>query len=1101
MRILIGLGLVFCLPVLAVYKSATVPTIGQATGAIYAISAGVTPDTTSWNLMTRIHTPTAWAAEVAQRPINVGGYKIRFDGSGATMNIFFEFVDSTASNCNSSPIVVGAGIDISFLIVRDIAGLAIHTKVVNTQTAATIGTCDEVISTPATGNAIRAQGIVLPEFNGIGSDVNVAYIRWCSGAVAIATPIPAAIAGTCDLGDWKFENNGNDDSGHAQAITGIATYITTPTYAPSVDAGTRQTFNRTTGTGTLSGSCIPLDGSTTVTYAWTYNGTGLDGVTQTPAITSPAAASTGVTGLTLFGSANFKLTCTDSSAVASNAVVHDGVVTFNASTKVVGLAADGRTAAQITIVGGTLSAMGQNSWPFADTAVLTELAQQRVWLADTSVYGPWWRTFATGTVAFTGASTTVTGTTTAFNALFCDGLPGPFVIDTSNRTLVISVDGGAGQTVTFTTGTRTVAQLLTDITAQTTGLTTSTVNGGIRLTSNTTGTGSSIGFGSAGTANTILRLPYATFSGSIGVSGYAPTYLPDSQMQAPYLAWRYTGTDGATRYTMLKVKQCNSNTSLNLVYPDGGTTTFTYPSSPAAPWPANPSGLSFRRVDYDVSGFSAYADNSAAGPYYDSVEFGKRVYWQSGFDDAWDYANTWATYWREYPGLDGFFNILDTNHGAAISPGPVRSLAAEGMILHEQDGHSELLPGLRGVWAYVHNLLLVAASTSPITLGRVYDMRENAYEQAYLADCALIESGASLDSCRADLVTALDSIWTPLRDGTLQGWRQFYADTGAAYSSITTLSGQGTVSATAGNPTLTGTGTAWDASIAGRPIWLFSSTATALPASNASGDAAQYFVTAVNVGAQTLTLSSNYGGTTAGGKGFVTGINSRLAAWGFQPFMQGLLAKAFFLSKAASTAAGDTARATTYGNYGHDAIQLVATQTRTPDRGGLYYGFGYPGCSGSMTSASTLPIALCYGADGSFNFGTGAPYYGFAVYTAPQLRFQSLDVMQAICMDYQATLSAATRILGDALMSEMFSKPGSGGPTDDANYLSDFALPTGFWVSGSFGATSTGSKPANQLNGFTGAASCWSASRTTYTDPTRITNIGKTRATGKTVLR
>ena len=70
----------------------------------------------------------------------------------------------------------------------------------------------------------------------------VAFLRWFSGVVPIGTPIPVnGVVG--NLGDWEFEGNLLDSSGHGLNFSGGAvSYSATPVYPPACNAGTQQTF-------------------------------------------------------------------------------------------------------------------------------------------------------------------------------------------------------------------------------------------------------------------------------------------------------------------------------------------------------------------------------------------------------------------------------------------------------------------------------------------------------------------------------------------------------------------------------------------------------------------------------------------------------------------------------------------------------------------------------------------------------------------------------------------------------------------------------------------------------------------------------------------
>lgn len=97
---------------------------------------------------------------------------------------------------------------------------------------------------------------------------------------------------------------------------------------------------------------------------------------------------------------------------------------------------------------------------------------------------------------------------------------GPFDITAAtNDALTITVNGGSAQPFTLTAGLgRTAQQIVDDINGATTGLTASVVDGFIKITSNTTGSSSSIQIGTpvSHSANATLGLTTGTYSGANG---------------------------------------------------------------------------------------------------------------------------------------------------------------------------------------------------------------------------------------------------------------------------------------------------------------------------------------------------------------------------------------------------------------------------------------------------------------------------------------------------------------------------------------------------------------------------------------------------------
>jgi hypothetical protein len=97
-------------------------------------------------------------------------------------------------------------------------------------------------------------------FIGGGGSVKIAWLRWFSSVVPLNAPMPSnAQTVTGDLGDWEFEGNLNDTSGHGLNITYASpSYAASPVYAPFVHV--------TPTTGNQAGSVVTLDGS--ASFVW-----------------------------------------------------------------------------------------------------------------------------------------------------------------------------------------------------------------------------------------------------------------------------------------------------------------------------------------------------------------------------------------------------------------------------------------------------------------------------------------------------------------------------------------------------------------------------------------------------------------------------------------------------------------------------------------------------------------------------------------------------------------------------------------------------------------------------------------------------------------
>jgi hypothetical protein len=245
----------------------------------------------------------------------------------------------------------------------------------------------------------------------LASGGDIAFVRWFSGVVPLGTPIPVAGV-TGDLGDWEFEGNLLDSSGHSNAFSGgPASYAVTPNYLPVCSAGAQQTF-RVGYAGGLDGSgSYPLDGGTSLSYAWR-----VASGPSTPVLPSATAVGPAISGL-VFGTYVFQLTVTDSSGQSSVCTVKDGAVATDGNNIVVT-----NNAAVDTLL-GPMVRYGANPWPWFDNRHKQAADNQR---SVMDAYFPaWWDTPAPGTVTVTAGGAAVAGVGTAFTTTFCQGPANP----------------------------------------------------------------------------------------------------------------------------------------------------------------------------------------------------------------------------------------------------------------------------------------------------------------------------------------------------------------------------------------------------------------------------------------------------------------------------------------------------------------------------------------------------------------------------------------------------------------------------------------------------------------------------------------------------
>src|ERR1039458_10073262 len=265
---------------------------------------------------------------------------------------------------------------------------------------------------------------------GLRQGGDIAFLRWFSSVVPIGTPIPLNGAAG-DLGDWEFEGNLLDSSGHGLNFNGASvSYPATPTYSPACNAGAQQTF-RAGYPSLLNGSAsYPLDGGTFLSYAWQLL-SGPSGINWS----SHSVATPQIKGL-IFGSYVFQLTVTDGSNQSSVCTVKDGAVATDDNNIVI----TNNTAVDTLL--GPMVRYGANPWPWFDNRH-KQAADNENSIMD-AYFPAWWDTPGPGTITVTTGSTTVVGVGTTFTTTFCQGPSNPTVAKPGYPMIAIWHPLGAG---------------------------------------------------------------------------------------------------------------------------------------------------------------------------------------------------------------------------------------------------------------------------------------------------------------------------------------------------------------------------------------------------------------------------------------------------------------------------------------------------------------------------------------------------------------------------------------------------------------------------------------------------------------------------------
>jgi len=423
---------------------AVAPAFGasQSVGVSSGLASIKLPNTAPWTTMGLSTSPMRWESRVhnfgTDWPYGGGAYLVNLGPVALMRGQFTNWAQAdTASGpygndvvYNNGPIAYGCCNTMSDVLVRvqrDVANKRYTLEVCNASGGGCLSGTVQIVSYGS------QSWVGWPMALHPGGDV--AFLRWFSGVVPLGTPIPLGGA-VGDLGDWEFEGNMRDASGHGLNFTGGSVgYSATPTYPPACNAGTQQTF-RAGYPASLNGSAsYPLDGGTFLSYMWQS----LSGPSAL-SWSSHSVVSPQVRGL-VFGSYVFQLTVTDGSNLSSVCTVKDGAVATDNNDTVI----TNNTAIDTLL--GPMVRYGANPWPWFDNRH-KQAADNENSVMDT-YFPAWWNTPAQGTVTVVTGSNKVVGVGTTFTTTFCQGPTKPTVAQAGYPMIAIwhPLGSGTGRTM------------------------------------------------------------------------------------------------------------------------------------------------------------------------------------------------------------------------------------------------------------------------------------------------------------------------------------------------------------------------------------------------------------------------------------------------------------------------------------------------------------------------------------------------------------------------------------------------------------------------------------------------------------------------------
>lgn len=685
----------------------------------------------------------------------------------------------------------------------------------------------------------------------------------------------------------------------------------TLTPSRSLYSGAPQYGGYTTSAGfSVTASC---SGSGAITYLWTVVSAPI-----TPTLANAATATVAVTANTLFGDYKLNLAATDTMGT-TNTTIDIGSVPKNVDGSVnLTLALGATSGPKVEKLIGPLTPVGSNSSPRYDNRNQAALDAGWSFYGAGQPYGPYWRTYQTGTITLTGGSAVVVGSGTSMKTWFCAGSSSP-------------------------------------------------------------------------TARNQIW-------------------------------FRYTGRDSVLSWTRRQVLSCTDEThiTLSIEYPLNSASWGQLPNCDAGC-----AGLSWggENIDGGATQFSLMEYGNACRNYYDAWGVAAySFYLRSGLTVYLTEFRTWMDDQWQNPDTDRGTSqeLFAQNYDASL--GSPRTVSLLGLVLRALDLSAQvdntMWPGLRIAWARYKYYLTNYIPAN----GRIDDTRDDAYEIAMVAECAIAEIDSSqATSCKAAISTVtpyLDTYKTIVGSGIT--FNQIYLGLGNGGSSSTALSGAGTRTITVVNGSASATLNGATANSSGEPnvyLWLWADIPSVFPA-NATGshaDATYYHITAT--GSNAVTLDRAYEGTS-GTKGYVFG--NVFAGWGSQTFMEGLMGEALYMASLSIDG---------YDNTNRDKLRgfVIGIANWLRDYG---YNITSTGLYSGVFQVCGHPIPATDSMCGTNGGGVSDSVFA--------RRLLNALVVRAAGLGYRLSGDTTLRTFTDKIYSEIWDKPGTNGLTSDASYVAEW---------------------------------------------------------------
>ena len=996
----------------------------------------------SWRLEGRV---TSWALPANGSRYNLvslvsANVNVALTNSGGVPQLyFFDFIDGILDNGFVIPVPNITGGDFVWRLTKNSAASTMTLEAWNVNGSGYSAKSATLGQAGAVNNALTGVLRIGDPALAAGS---IAFVRWFSTLVPIASQAPYGAGVGADLGDWEFNGNGNDSSSHGDNLAytgGAPSYPTAPIYPPACILPPQTTFRAGVPLTTLNASgAFPLDGSTSLTrYLWQQISepspfTGQDPPTSASWV-GETLANPVLTGL-ISGSYTIQLTVTQGNGQSSSCSQKYGMVATDDNGSVV---IPNPVHAKIL---GPMMITNKNPWP-AYEAAGTQFAQAMIQkLAGTNEFAfqflDFWNYPLQGTITVTPNSTTVVGSGTHFLAQFCNGSAGPSIQPNIQNPYIVvwyPIGGSLYPSSVFGRWLGSVASCTDD-----THITLTSVYpfSGSSSPDPFINAGSGLNWSYADTSFNTLVTTLSTAITATGSQAVAPASVGQNGGNQNCSSGQWIGLDTGSNFEFLPAT-ANSSTTITI-----------------APAKTHAAGVP---MICGFGGIGGWQFGAYPGNYYDNVVAFYAQYYRTGLDDYLNAARLLADRWFSYPGVSlgvPFGSLFIQNHGGQI---PYRSLAMMGLFMRNADNPPfSYWPGLRQMVNYliaspgsVPQSCNLVGPTSTTCGGGFTDTRESSYALGDVAlDVLFDPSPTQVATSAAAVSRDMNNRWDPWQQSN--GTWYMCGDVTGYSSWINSF----TASVSVGSSTVTAqSGQTWSQGNFVAPpfgpgnipssIW-FNPNGTTVPepassfGAATSGDTAWYYVKYINsttlqlidVNGNPVNYTSNVSCTSScSGLGWSV---SGLLGCGVQPFMVGINSWAFWtVSQALATTNPSTGTAWDAVNANKAASFTLANATWTATTGvdfntytagssgsatvnGLYYGRGFVSCE-PPTYSTANPMCdnnAFFDPNGSFQQGRFLNGEGVNIATKAAILNPGSNLV---------------KLLGDTLMGAMFGTPGTPG--------------------------------------------------------------------------